>query len=68
MEIINKNDFEEGFSVFQLYKPVKVARELKDEFHNAINKHFLSMGIVSWGATLYPLKKYWKFKRIKIKW
>jgi len=56
-------DFENAFSDFQLYKPVKVARELREEFHKALSNHFIAMGIDSWKATIYPLKNCYKFQR-----
>ena len=56
-------DFKEAVLKFQLYKPVKVARNLKDEFHNFISSHFINMGIDRWQATLTPLKNSWKFQR-----
>ena len=56
-------DFEEAFNDFQMYKPIKVARDLKEEFNNALSKHFIAMGIDRWEATIYPLKKSYKFKR-----
>lgn len=56
-------EFEKAFNDFQMYKPIKVARELKDEFHNALSKHFIAMGIDRWEATIYPLKKSYKFQR-----
>jgi hypothetical protein len=56
-------DFEEAVSLFQLYKPVKIARPLRDEFHNFISRHFMNMGVEKWSATIYPQVKSYKFQR-----
>lgn len=61
--VSSRADFENAISLFQLYQPVKVARELKDDFHRAITSHFISMGVEKWSATIYPLVKSYKFKR-----
>lgn len=61
--ITNKSEFEEAISWFQQYKPVKISRELKDEFHKSISRNFLATGIESWSATLTPQKKSWKYQR-----
>jgi len=55
--------FEDAISIFQSFKPVKVERHLRDEFNNFIKKHFILMGIEKSGATIYPLKKSYKFLR-----
>jgi hypothetical protein len=56
-------DFEDAVNIFQSFRPVKVERHLRDEFANFISKHFMLMGIESWGATIYPLKRSYKFLR-----
>lgn len=61
--VCSSADFLEASNDFQLYKPVKVVRELKDDFYNALSKHFIAMGIYRWDATIYPLKKSYKFQR-----
>jgi len=55
--------FEDAVSIFQSFKPVKVERHLRDEFNKFISNHFMLMGIEKWGATIYPLKKSYKFLR-----
>ena len=55
--------FEDAVNIFQSFNPVKVERHLRNEFLNVISKHFMLMGIESWGATIYPLKKSYKFLR-----
>ena len=55
--------FEDAANIFQSFKPVKVERHLRDDFNNFISKHFMLMGIEKWGATIYPLKKSYKFLR-----
>lgn len=61
--ITNRIDFKDAISKFIAYQPVKVTRELKDDFDRAITSHFLSIGIENWSKTIYPLKKSYKFKR-----
>jgi hypothetical protein len=56
-------DFEDAVALFQLYKPVKIARPLRDEFHNFISKHFMNIGVEKWSATIYPQVKSYKFQR-----
>ena len=56
-------DFEDAVALFQLYKPVKVARELKDDFNLAISRHFMNIGVEKFSYTTYPLVKSYKFKR-----
>lgn len=56
-------EFEDAVSIFQSFKPVKVDRSLRDEFNKFISKHFMLMGIEKWSATIYPLKKSYKFLR-----
>lgn len=58
-----REEFEKGVEVFVSYNPIKVARELKDEFQQAIGKHFINNGVNKWDADLIPLKNFWKFKR-----
>lgn len=63
--IINdKSMYEDGFSVFQLYNPIKVANELKDDFNRKLSTHFANNGIEKWSSTQTPLKNCWKFQRI----
>jgi len=61
--ITSRTDYEDAISNFQLYKPVKVARELKDDFHHALTRHFINIGVEKWSATIYSLVKCYKFKR-----
>lgn len=63
LPVSSSADFEEAVSIFQSFKPVKVDRSLRDEFNNFISKHFILMGIEKWSATIYPLKKSYKFLR-----
>ena len=55
--------FEDAVNVFQSFRPVKVERHLRDDFNNFISRHFIVMGIEKWGATIYPLKRSYKFLR-----
>jgi len=56
-------DFEKGIKLFDNYEPVKILRELKDDFQKALVDHFISKDIMDWSSTQTPLKLYWKFKR-----
>jgi hypothetical protein len=64
-DVTSSLDFLEAVNKFQEYKPVKVDRDLKDEFHTAITNHFISMKIHEWSMKIYPLKKSYKFQRTK---
>jgi len=55
--------FEDAVNIFKSFKPVKVERHLRDEFDNFVTRHFMLMGIEEWGATIFPLKKSYKFLR-----
>jgi hypothetical protein len=61
--VSNSTEFEDAVSIFQSFKPVKIDLSLKDQFHKFISKHFMLMGIEKWSATIYPLKKSYKFLR-----
>lgn len=61
--VSSRGDFEDAVFLFQNFKPVKVDKLLKDEFNNFVSKHFMLMGIERWSATIYPLKKSYKFLR-----
>lgn len=61
--ITDKKEFEKAVSLFQLYIPVKIAKELRDKFDSAISNHFINMGIESYGYTTYPLVNSYRFKR-----
>lgn len=61
--IYDKEGFDKAVQLFVKWKPVKVHRELKDEFFTAIQNYFIESGASGWGATIYPLVKSYKFKR-----
>lgn len=61
--IYDKEQFSEAIKLFMNFNPVKVKRDLKDEFHNALSKHFISIEARGWSATMIPLVKSWKFVR-----
>lgn len=63
--ITDRSQFEGGCERFQLYNPVKVSKELKKHFADAISKHFIDMGINRFSMVVYPLKKSYKFQRTK---
>lgn len=62
--VVCSADFEKGIELFDNYKPVKILRELKDEFQKALIDHFISNDVMEWSSTQTPLKLYWKFKRM----
>ena len=61
--VTDRSQFEDALCQFQDFKPVKVIRELKEQFHEAISDYFISHNVDCWSATIYPLKKSYKFVR-----
>ena len=61
--VVCSADFEKGIKLFDNYEPVKILRELKDDFQKALVDHFISKNVMEWSSTQTPLKLYWKFKR-----
>ncbi len=58
------DEFNEGFIAYEKYIPVKVARDLKNEFMEYISKRFIEQETFSWNGIIFPLTKYYKFKRL----
>jgi len=61
--VTSRADYDKAIKSFICYKPVKVARELKDDFYRALSKQLMDDGIERWQAVSTPFKKYWRFVR-----
>lgn len=62
--IYETQDFEKAFYCFKMFVPVKIKRELKEQFMEYITE---KMGEIEnvWNYNIIPLKKSYKFQRLR---
>lgn len=63
--ITDKLDFPQTIRTFERYEPVKVAKNLKQDYMDYLNSVMSYYDV--WTCTIYPLKKSYKFLRTKNK-
>lgn len=56
-------DFDHAVDLFMAYQPVKVKRELREDFDRAISSRCIKENINRWSYTTYPQVKAYKFLR-----
>lgn len=61
--IYETDQFPEALELFFSFQPVKVKRELKEAFSEAITAKVIESGDWKMKYGVYPLKKSFKFKR-----
>jgi hypothetical protein len=61
--IYEKQDFEKAFHYFKMFVPVKIKRELKEQFTEYISEKMREITNV-WHYNIIPLKKSYKFQRL----
>jgi hypothetical protein len=67
IKIIIKNKEEigpEAMDLFERYIPITVAKELKEDFNDALLHHFAATA-TGWNMDIIPLANGYKFKRTK---
>lgn len=61
--VVSSASFPEAFERFTKFEPVKVAKNLKHEFHQYITEQIREKNIWFWSAECSPLVTCYKFKR-----